>query len=195
VASSATLLFALVSCGPSTKLTGTWKEPQVTGIPFKKVVAAVLSKDKTMGRIAEDEFIRSLPKGTEGVAAYSLIPESEKDDTEKVKARLQAAQVDGAVVFRLISADTEYTYNAGVYPATYATFYGYYGYAYHAVYDPGYLMSDRVIRVETNVYSVVDEKLVWSGASESFNPKSSRKLIDDVVRVVVKDLKRQGIVK
>ena len=51
------------------------------------------------------------------------------------------------------------------------------------------------MRVETAVYSMTTEKLIWSGVSESMNPSSAKSVVDDVVRVVVRELKRHGIVR
>ena len=36
-------------------------------------------------------------------------------------------------------------------------------------------------------------ELVWTGISDSFNPSSAKKAIDAVVKVVVKDLEKEGI--
>ncbi len=36
-------------------------------------------------------------------------------------------------------------------------------------------------------------ELVWTGISDSFNPSSAKKTIINVVKVVVKDLEKEGI--
>ena len=59
-------LIAVVACG-GTKLSGTWQDPNMAGVPFKKVIVLTLAKDKIMRRVAEDEFVNSLPKNTQGV--------------------------------------------------------------------------------------------------------------------------------
>ena len=48
------------------------------------------------------------------------------------------------------------------------------------------------MRVETAFYSVADEKLVWTGYSQTMNPKSSRVVIDDVARLVVQELEARA---
>jgi len=188
-------LSALATCSSGTKLAGTWREPQMTGVPFQKVVVLVLAKDTIMRRIAEDEFVARASGNTEAVQSYSLIPEDELGDQDKVKARLAAANIDGAAVMRLVGSDLQVTYNPGSYVTAYYTFWGYYGYAYPMVFDTGYVTADRVVRVETNVYSVTGDKLIWSGLSESMNPNSAQQIVDDVVRVVVSNLKANGIVR
>lgn len=188
-------LSALATCSSGTQLAGTWREPQMTGVPFQKVIVLVLAKDTIMRRIAEDEFVARASGSTQAVQSYSLIPEDELGDQEKVKARLAAANIDGAAVMRLVGSDSQVTYNPGSYVTAYYTFWGYYGYAYPMVFDTGYVTADRVVRVETNVYSVTGDKLIWSGLSESMNPDSAQQIVDDVVRVVVSNLKSNGIVR
>ena len=39
------------------------------------------------------------------------------------------------------------------------------------------------------------DKLIWSGLSESMNPGSAQGIVDDVVRLVVSNLKQKGIVR
>ena len=62
-----------------------------------------------------------------------------------------------------------------------------------AVYQPGYLQSDTVVTVETNVYSVTDDKLLWSGVSETFNPSDVAKAVNDVADAASRELRRQGL--
>jgi hypothetical protein len=51
------------------------------------------------------------------------------------------------------------------------------------------------LRIETNLYATAapEGELVWTGISDSFNPRSAKKAIDAVVKVVVKDLEKEGI--
>ena len=67
--------------------------------------------------------------------------------------------------------------------------------AYRQVYSPDYLREDKTVRVETNLYatSTPEGELVWTGLSDSFNPSSAKKAINNVVKVVVKDLEKEGI--
>jgi hypothetical protein len=49
--------------------------------------------------------------------------------------------------------------------------------------------------VETNVYatSKPDDELVWTGASESVNPKSAEKVVDGLVKQVPKQMEKDGL--
>jgi hypothetical protein len=77
----------------------------------------------------------------------------------------------------------------------YNSFYGYYPVAYRQVYSPDYLREDKTVRIETNLYATAtpEGELVWTGISDSFNPSSAKKAINNVVKVVVKDLEKERI--
>jgi hypothetical protein len=190
----ATLLI-LTSCAPTTKLATEWKAPQKPA-PFDKIVAIAMSRDNIIRRIAENEFVKTLPKRaktTEGLTSYSVIPDAERDDVERVKARLREADADGVVVFRLVDANTQiYANQPGGY---YTSFWGYYSWAAPVVFSPGYMMSEEVIRIESLVYDVETAELIWTTITESTDPKSTQKVIDDVVRLAIRRMKELGLVK
>jgi len=51
------------------------------------------------------------------------------------------------------------------------------------------------VRIETNLYATAtpEGEFVWTGIGDSFNPSSAAKAIDAVVKVVVKELEKEGI--
>jgi len=183
----ACILLAL-ACA-STKLTSQWRDPATQSIQFHRVAGIALSQDQTLRRVAEDEFVKALTPEY-AVAGYSLIPDDELTDKEKVKARLAKAGIDGAVVFRLVAVDERQTW---VPPTSYSGMWGYYGYAAPMVYQPGYLATDRVVQVETMLYSVDQARLVWAAHSETLNPKSTQETIDGVVEAAVGAMRKQKL--
>jgi hypothetical protein len=188
-------LFFLTACSPTTKLAEDWAAPQKSD-PFEKVVAIAMSRDNIIRRIAENEFVNTLPKHaktTEGLTSYSIISDAERDDVEKVRMRLEEARADGVVVFRLVDANTQiYANQPGGY---YTSFWGYYSWAAPVVFSPGYMMSEEVIRIEALAYDVETAELIWTTITESTDPKSSQKVIDDVVRLVIRRMKGLGLVQ
>jgi len=188
-------LSVLVSCSARSKLFATWKEPDVSPGPYRKVVAIVMAQNEGNRKIAEDEFVRRLPKGTEGVKSYVLIPKDEQGDVDKVVARLRAEGVDGAAVMRLIDEENAVVYDPGSFWRPAYSFHDYYGGVWSTYHDPGYLTTEIAVRIETAFYSVADEKRVWTGYSETLNPSSAQVIIDDVVRLVVRELERERIVQ
>jgi hypothetical protein len=189
---SSWLLLTVIACGPKTKIAADWKAPDLKPEPFNKLVAIAMSQDEILRRIAENEVVRRLPKGTEGVTGYSLISMEDRGNVDRVKSILREAGVDGAAVFRLVSVDTQFQYNRGT---VYSNFWGYYGWAWPMVFDPGYLMMEKVVLIESNVYSVETGDLIWAGYTQTTDPNSSQKVIDDVARLVVRRMKQLGLVR
>ena len=72
---------------------------------------------------------------------------------------------------------------------------GHYPTAYRQVNSPDYLREDRTVRIETNLYATATPEgaFVWTGISDSFNPSLAKKAIDAMVKVVVKELEKEGI--
>jgi hypothetical protein len=187
------LLFACLAAAfacASTHLTSTWRDPALGSIQFRKVAGIAMSRDAALRRIAEDAFVKDV--GAQyAIPAYSVVPDDELEDKERVKARLEAAGVDGAVLFRLVSVDERKTW---VPPTVYSRFGGYYGYAAPLVYQPGYLATDRVVQVETTLYSVPDARLVWAARSETLNPSSVEETIDGVVGSTVAAMRGEKLI-
>jgi hypothetical protein len=183
----------------ATKFTSTWKAPEASGVRFagQKVVALVMSQDENLRVSAEEGLARELTaRGTQGVAAYRLIPREELQDAEKARGWFERSETAGVVAMRLVSADKEKTYVPGTWAMPYySTLWGYYGYGWGAMYDPGYVREDTKVIIETLIFRVSDGKLLWAGVSESTNPKNASKLLHDLVETAVKEMRKQGLVR
>jgi hypothetical protein len=55
--------------------------------------------------------------------------------------------------------------------------------------------SKQIVQVETKIYSLADEKLIWAGVSETSDPSGLRQLVDDVAEAATRDLKKQGLIE
>jgi hypothetical protein len=197
----AVAVVAAAGCA-STKFNSTWAAPGAEPLNFKgkKVVGLIVSKEEGVRYGAEDALAREITKqGAIGVAAYSQIPKELTQDKEKAKEFLEKADVAGVVAMRVVGKDKEITSSPGTYwggPA-YATFWGggYYGWGWGGVYDPGYLRTDTIVIVETLVYSLPQNKLVWAAQSETTNPSKVGPFIQELVKKAAKELKKQGLIR
>jgi hypothetical protein len=188
----------LVSCGASTSMMNTWRDPTVTGpLQFQKVLVVMVSEDATTRRQVEDQIVKRIKtrRGVEAVPSYTLLTGDDLKDGERAKQILADAGFDGAVDLRLVSKDQEMTYTPGSYPQPYYSFYGYYDYAWPMVYQPGYLATDTIVTMETLIYSMKDNKLVWSGTTETFNPSSLVDMVEGIADQVSRELTKQGLLK
>ena len=191
------VLSALVFAG--TKFTSTWKAPEASGVRFagKKVVALVISKDENLRVSGEEGLARELTaRGMQGVPAYRLIPREELQDADKARGWFERSGSVGVVAMRPVSADKEKTYVPSTWSTPYySSLWGYYGYGWGAMYDPGYVREDTVVIIETLIFRVEDGKLLWAGVSESTNPKTAGKLLHDLIETAVKEMRKQGLAR
>jgi hypothetical protein len=186
----------------TTSFHSTWKAPGAQPLAFKgkKVAALVVSKEEGVRYGAEDALARELTaRGAVGIAAYSLIPKELVQDKEKAKAFLEKAQVAGVVAMRVVGKDKQVSGSPGGYWGApyYATFWGsgYYGWGWGGVYDPGYIRTDTIVIVETLVYSLEQDKLVWAGQSETTNPEKVGPFSRELVAKAAAEMKKQGLIR
>ncbi len=187
------LAVGVVSAGP--KFMSKWSSPEARGVSFagKKVAAVVMTQDDSLRVSGEEALSRELTaRGMQGVAAYRMVPKEELQNAEKAKGWFERASVDGVVVLRPVSAEKERTYTEPTVWAApyYGTLWGYYGYGWGAVYTPGSVREDTIVVVETLIYSVPMNKLLWAAASETKNPKTLQKFVTDLVKEAAKEIQK-----
>lgn len=186
------LMVVTVGCA-STKMTKAWVYPEHGPLKYQNVMAMVLVQDSLVRRSGEDEMVRQI-RQAKAVASYTLLRDDEMKDENRVRKVVTDSGVDAIIVMRPVYDEQEVSYVQGSYPVAYNSFYGYYGWAYPVVYSPGYYRNDRLVGVETNIYDTADGKLVWSGLSQTTNPKDTRTLVADTAKAVRSAMKKYGFI-
>jgi len=192
-------LFILAgACGPSTKIEKTWTDPSLTATTakaFDKFLVVGLLKDESTRRILEDKLARAT--NGKGIQSYSYLKPGDTMSTSagEVSERMKKEGFDGVVVMRLVNMEKSTSYVPGSSYGYGGGWYGYYRYAAPMYHSPGYYTEDKTYFVETNVYSLENEKLLWSGTTSTLNPSKPDKMIDDVITTIREQLKKQGLVK
>lgn len=189
----------LGGCGSSTQFTDIWKAPDAGEVHAKKVVAVFITNEENKRRVGEDEMVKHVRENVEAVASYTFLNMEQVRDIEFAKAKVKEMGFDVAVTMRMVGVDDKTTYVPGTvvsspYGAAYGTYWGYSGYAWGSVYQPGYTETTRYIMVETNIYSIEQDKLLWSGRSESADPSSAQELVRDVALEAKNVLLAQGMI-
>jgi hypothetical protein len=191
------VILLLGACG-STTFVSTWKAPDVHQIdPLgKKIAALVLSGDEGQRRSAEVYLANDLTiRGARGVAAYTLIG-FDHPSVEYARQRFKEAGIEGVVVMRLVGHDRTTIVNPGGFSgAAYGSFGSYYSsYGMALNYTAPSSRTDDVVSIETLIYSLTSDKLIWAGTSRTANPDGLSGLVDEVADAVAKEVKKQGLV-
>ena len=194
------LLLGPTACG-GTSFVNTWTDPTARPVDWsdQKIAGFVVSSREAMRKGAEESLARELTsRGAQGIAGYTVVPSEVGKDEEEAREYLEKAGVVGAVVMRVVGQDQQISATPGTVWYTgsyYPSFYGYWGYGWSAVYQPGAIRSDTIVSVETLVYSVDQDKLLWAGRSETTNPKNVPKFINELVEEAGKQIRKAGLVK
>ena len=192
---------ATLAYGKSTKLIVSWKNPEYSGTRFHRILVLGMSAKPGVRADFEDALSALITQaGVEAVPGNTILlrPEGTKLDLNYLKTQVSTFKIDAVIVSRLVKVDKTITYVPGTpympYPY-YGSFYGYYGALYPVVYSPDYLREDTTVRVETNLYAVTsgEGQLVWTGTSDTFNPKSADKAISGLSKLIMKELQKAAI--
>jgi hypothetical protein len=191
------MLLCLCACTETTTFTSTWKAPDVQAVsPVGKTVAAVfVSRDESQRRAGEDVMAADLTaRGARGIAAYTILPNEDRVDAEEATARLKQAGANAVVVMRVVGKDQQITFTPGYSgPAYYNGFGPYWGHGWSRAYDPGSVRTDTLVSVETQVYSLERDKLLWAGTSRTTNPRDIIVLVKEAADATAKEMVKQGV--
>jgi hypothetical protein len=193
----------LCACA-SDPFVSSWKAPDATPLVLRgsKVAAVVMMKNGASRRAAEDSLAREITaRGAQGVPMYTIFPEGTPESEAAARAALEKAGMAGAVVMRPVSVDKEVsstpvTYSGPMYGGYYG---GYYGHGWGAAYGPpmmsgGEIRTDTIVVVETLVFSLKQNKLVWGGQSKTTNPKNVDQLVTKLAAAAATELEKQGLI-
>ena len=182
--------------GCATGLVSSWKA--VDAQPFQlrgeKVAAVVMASDQTTRRAGEHALARELSaRGAQGIPMYTLLGDAPPDEA-KARAAAEKAGIVGVVVLRPVRIDKELSSTPASYSGPmYGAFWGgYYGMGWGAA--GGGIRTDTIIIIETLVYSLQQNKLLWGGQSKTRNPANLDRLIVDTAEQVADELVRQGLI-
>jgi hypothetical protein len=201
-----TATFLLSSCA-STKITQSWVDPDIETL-YKDLLIIGVSQSEQTRRAYESYFVEELRENAiEAEASYRLIKSNEEIDRDTVKNAIKGLDIDGVLVTHMVAVDEETIYrpSAGyAYGGAYGGYYrgGHYGslYSYYPhvngyVHDPGYYTTHETYTLETSLYDVKTEELVWTARTRTFSPESVDEVIADLTTLLIKDLQEKNLIK
>ncbi len=207
-------VLVLTSCTTtSTKMSETWKAPDFKTKNFKNLLILSVTQDGVDRRMFEVSMVEALSKaGVGSTASYTVLPNGGKLNESTVTEVVKKYKYDAVMVTKLITVSTDIqhvaaqsyiAYQAG-YPSAYYSsgyngfyapgYYNHYATSYTIVNEPAYNIETKTAVVETNLYDVETEKLIWSGRSATINPMSAGNAIPSITSMIAKTLKEEKIV-
>jgi len=192
------IAITLLSSCNSTKIISSWRdsEKQLHKGDWKKVLVVALLRNETNRHRTEDEMVKYL--NGRGITSYSYLSETfDRNDEAALRAKVKQDGFDAAVTLRLIDVEKEKVYAPEqhyMYPAYYNDFSRYY-YRNLTYYNtPSYYTVTKKFIIETVIYSIPDDKIIWSGITETYNPQNVEKLTDEIARAIHRKMLDEGFV-
>ncbi|MFH6994100.1 hypothetical protein [Flavobacterium sp. FlaQc-48] len=195
----------ITSCGSNTSIVNSWRDPKITVAQehFKKVLVVALLKDEASRRVTENRIAAS---NEIFKTSYQYLNETTKQLTQEQKLKiLQDENFDGVITLRLVSTEKETNYVPGTYTGMYyggfdGLYSGMYGYGFGnwygmyspSFYDPGYYQETTSYMVETNVFSLKENKLIWTGTTKSDYVTDLGTTVDAIMQAVVQEMRKDG---
>jgi hypothetical protein len=182
----------------TTTFQSTWKAPdaQPLRLTGQKVAAVFVSRNPSIRRRAEDAMAREITaRGARGIPSYTVLSEDRIRDIEAAKGVFEREGFAGAVVMRVTGTETQYTVEPGYWAGPrYAHFWGgYWGWGWGTVWEPGYLTADKIVSVETLVYSLRQDKLIWAGRSKTIDPQHIDDFVGELAQAVTSQMEKDGV--
>lgn len=201
------VLSLLTACS-STEMTGSWSNPEFKG-QINKVYMIGSAKNAMNRRLFEDTFNQELVSlGVQALSSYRDFPDTVKVDKEAITGKMIEYGCDSVLVTKLIGKRTETVTNPGrVSGYSSGPYYGrgggggyygswdrYYSRSTEVVYTPPTTTEFVIVTVESVLYDLKTEEMIWSAHSETTVEGDIGKMMQDYVKAVTKDLQDKGLV-
>jgi hypothetical protein len=196
MAAAALFILVTVACSLSrTRVVQAHVEETHVGTPIKNVLIIAVIEDRQIRTIFEkhvQEWFNAY--GVEAVTSSAVLP---IDDDPKVE-RAEIVEVvdqlgaDTVAITRPVGFSETEVFSRDR-PRFYYNYYGFYNYAWGYVSWPTIYGEDVEFDLETRLYDVKTETLIWAGETKTTNPKTTGEAIGQVVEAVMKELQKNGL--
>lgn len=194
---SAVAVCLLSSCQLRTPKQESWSNPEFAGQNLGKTIVLGIGESEALGRQYEALFVNSLLPYVEAGSLRASMEVTGKIKEEELESVLKQNEVKTIIVTHVIDGNSRDQLVSIGYTATPYNngYYGYYGYGYSLQANTATVSSYMEFLLETNVYDVKSKQLIWSGRKSIFDDRSDMANMEIVIKAVVKDLNRQGMLK
>lgn len=183
----------IIACA-GTKLTHTWVDEAYRGKPVSDILVIGVTHKKDNRQSFEDKFVAQLKvSGVEAVSSSDVIsiPSDLELKKEDIVKAVDKYKNDAVIITHLIGVKEKESYTPP--ERNQGDYYGYYGWAFSSAHEPGYYRTHTLVRLATHLYDVKTEKLIWSGESESSDQNPTNQIMDELIEVLIKDLKKNKL--
>ena len=190
--------FFFTGCTTKTSIRGTWKKIDYSGQPLSSVMVVGVIENQSnrfrwengMATVLREAGHKKVITSLNALPYYQDIEKDKKEIIEYVNSN----SIDGVLVTRVVDVQQEeiihpaqthnnpYHYNFGNY------------YSYAGARTKSFTTTETNVLLETNLYLVENQELIWSFSSETTTSSSVGRLIDSVSKKILAALKKDRLI-
>lgn len=193
---TAALVLALVACsGSRVRLVQSHVEERHVGKPIRNVLIIAIMEDQKIRAILEQHFKDWLnAKGVEARVSNDLLflDASTLPSNEAILDVAKTYENDTILIARGVGYALTEVFSRDrphFFVESYSYYYGGFGY----VYWPTVTEEKVQLDIETRLYHIETETLVWAGELQLINPKTTGQAIGQLVEMVIQELGKNSL--
>ena len=184
------------------------KKDSIPRGPVKSVFITVLTQNMNVRSSMENELAAAATeKGIKAIKSLSILtPVTGVPDSVLIEVftrKVRESGCDAVLIVSLLDSRNETKYvESSSYSYDPYSHYGYYGYyptyyasTYNTISTPGYYVSDNTYYIESNLYDVATQGILFSIQTKAVNPDDINEASNKFATTLVDDLKENGLLK
>jgi hypothetical protein len=190
-------LFLFSGCAAN-KILSSYSDKDVEQYKLGRILVVGIAKNETKRRIYENTFTESFTKkGVQSVPSYSVAKQSIEPSKAALMDAIAKSSADTVLITHMLGQSeqefyqpgTRFFYNGNAYNGLF----DYYPFVYNTISTPGSYTNTTKVILETNIYDVKSEKLLWSARTESIDPVMTKKYYQKLIDLFLSDLQKNDL--
>ena len=184
----------LSACSTTTPIVSEWRNPAYALGPFKRIMVGGPSRETSVRRNFEDEFVIQLgAAGIDALASYRYIPEDEGIDENNLKQSAQKARADAVLFTRSVKMEQKTNYGPTYPNLSFGIFGSNVGASWSGLSGAPGAYRYNEYTSETTLYDVAKNEVVWTGTIKTTESENEQTAIKSYVEAVMKALDAQNL--
>jgi hypothetical protein len=184
----------------TTDLTDSTKWPENQTGEISRVLVVGVSDNNSIRNLFENKMKDHLEKyDVDVIRSLDKMPREAIIERSAFETYFKSENIDAILVSQVVNVEKVGAYSEGQeyeQPAVgLNSYYDYYTRAYYNVSEPGHFEYAQILTVESNLFDVGSESMVWQCHSKSFNKENAQKIIGELTKMVAKAMSEDGIIR
>ncbi|MFC1823587.1 hypothetical protein ACFL9T_12830 [Thermodesulfobacteriota bacterium] len=173
-----------------TKLTSSKFDSSYKGGHLKSVMIVAMAKKTGNRKIFEDTFVKEFQShDVKAVSSMGVVPQGKESDKNILKAEAEKLGIEHLLVIQLVDIKEKKEEISIPLSGPGITL------PSHRYNMPTLGIKETRVKLESRLYEFKTEKRIWSAASESVDPKSTKEIVEQLSGKVMKSLKKSNLLE